>query len=436
MDRREFMKSGAALVGGVSLSRGAALRDDTATAIRSFPPYPSADAAELAFAEHVGPAMVRLMKAIGTEIHYGEREGGRVRDAYTGKWYWDCHRNGSLYNLGHRNPDVLRAVRDALHQLEIGNLFLASGYKARAAEALAASSDGRHPGVTFAASGAEANEVAIRIARGFTRRRKIVALDYSYHGSTCFTMAAGHNAEMHARYLLDLPEFVRVPFDDAEAMAAAVDGETAGVLLEASPAQLGFPAPRAGYYEAVRRACDRAGALLMLDEVQTGLGASGSFWYWQQQGVVPDVVTTAKGLGGGLVPNAAVLMNERVRDWFFEAEFPHMSTFGGNELGCVATLEVCRITRDPVFLARVRALAARFRDGFRGAPFRLNQIGMCMGLVSEGRTGAEMTRRLFERGVMVVPATYDEHAIEFRPVLVLEDAEADEIIARVREALG
>ena len=110
--------------------------------------------------------MVRLMEALGTPIHYGQRQGARVQDAYTGKWYWDCHRNGSVYNLGHRNPEVLAAVSEALRGLEVGNLFLASGYKAKAAEKLVASTGGVLTGVTYAASGAEANEVAIRAARG------------------------------------------------------------------------------------------------------------------------------------------------------------------------------------------------------------------------------------------------------------------------------
>ena len=134
-------------------------------------PYPTAAATESTFAANLGPSMVRLMAAIGAPIHYGNRQGARVQDAYTGKWYWDCHRNGSVYNLGHRNPEVLAAVSEAMRNLEVGNLFLPSGYKAKAAEKLVASTGGELTGVVYAASGAEANEVAIRAARGFTRRK-------------------------------------------------------------------------------------------------------------------------------------------------------------------------------------------------------------------------------------------------------------------------
>jgi putrescine aminotransferase len=400
------------------------------------PPYPSAAATEAAFAQHVGPAMVRLMKALGTPIHYGAREGARVQDVYTGRWYWDCHRNGSVYNLGHRNPEVLAAIGEAMRQLEVGNLFLCSGHKAVAAEKLVASTDGRLTGVTYAASGSEANEVAIRVARGFTRRRKLVSLQGSYHGSSCLAMAAGDNPHAHERYLLGFPEFVKVPYNDVAALRAAVDHETSCVLLEASPAQLGFPAPEPGYYQAVRRICDDNGAVLIVDEVQTGLGGSGSFWLWQQQGVVPDVVTTAKGLGGGIVPNAALLMAPAIKDWFLDAEFPHMSTFGGNELGCVATAAVCDITSRPAFRANVQRLIEQFREGFSGAPFRVNQVGLCMGLLSDTMHSHEMTRRLFEAGILVLPAEYEPRAVEFRPILVLGETQAATIIRTVRDVLG
>ena len=400
------------------------------------PPYPTAVAAEAAFSQHVGPAMARLMKALGTSIHYGAREGARVQDAYTGKWYWDCHRNGSVYNLGHRNPEVLAALGEAMRQLEVGNLFLCSGHKALAAEKLVASTDGLLTGVTYAASGSEANEVAIRAARGFTRRRRLVSLKGSYHGSSCLAMAAGDNAQARERYLLDFPGFVKVPYNDVAALRAAVDDETSCVLLEASPAQLGFPAPGPGYYEAVRRICDDNGAVFIVDEVQTGLGGSGSFWLWQQQGVVPDIVTTAKGLGGGILPNAALLMAPAIKDWFLDTEFPHMSTFGGNELGCVATATVCDITSRPEFRANVLRLIGQFCEGFADAPFRVNQVGLCMGLFSDTLDSHEMTRRLFAAGILVLPAEYERHAIEFRPILVLDENQAESIIGTVRNVLG
>ena len=406
------------------------------TAAPFFVPYPSAATTEAAFGDYLGPSMARLMQALDTNIQYGRREGARVQDAFSGKWYWDCHRNGSVYNLGHRNPEVLGAVEQALGQLEIGNLFLVSGYKAQAAQKLVASTGGALTGVAFTASGTEANECAIKAARGYTRRRKLVSAKGSYHGMSSFTMAAGDNPELCARYLVDFPEFIKVPYNDVDAMRAAVDDETACVLLEASPAQLGFPAPEPGYYEAVRKICDAHGAVFILDEVQTGLGSSGCFWLWQEQGVRPDIVTTAKGLGGGILPNAAALMEPEIKAWFLDSEFPHVSTFGGSELGCVATAAVCDITSRPEFSANVRRLIEQFREGFENAPFKVNQVGLCMGLLSDSMDSYEMTRRLAAAGILVLPAHYEQRAVEFRPVLILDEGEAESIIGTVRDVLG
>ncbi|MBT8079283.1 MAG: aminotransferase class III-fold pyridoxal phosphate-dependent enzyme [Gammaproteobacteria bacterium] len=438
INRRDCLKSLAAVSGSVTLAGCATNKPspDEKHSYTGYPPYPSAKTTEKAFAEFVGDGPVKLMRALGTEIHYGQRNGARVQDAFSRKWYWDCHRNGTLYNLGHRNPDILATVKEALHQLEVGNLFLVSGYKAKAADKLVASTDGQQTGVTFAASGAEANEVAIRAVRGFTRRRKIVSIEGCYHGSTCFTMAAGENVEFRERYLLDLDDFVRVPYNDLAAMRRAVDDDTAGVLVEASPAQLGFPEPQADYFKEVSKICRERGAKLILDEVQTGLGCTGTFWFWQQQGIVPDVTTVAKGLGGGIVANAAVLFAPEMRDWFLDTTFPHASTFGGNELGCVATAKVCDLTMAPGFLEHVSSLAEQFQQGFRGAPFELNQNGLCMGILAEGPDQIAMTKKLFDAGILVVPAEYDARAVEFRPVLVLSEDEANEIIKVIRDTLG
>jgi acetylornithine/succinyldiaminopimelate/putrescine aminotransferase len=147
-------------------------------------------------------------------------------------------------------------------------------------------------------------------------------------------------------------------------------------------------------------------------------------------------VTTAKGLGGGIVPNAALLMAPAIKDWFLDAEFPHMSTFGGNELGCVATAAVCDITSRPAFRANVQRLIEQFREGFAGAPFRVNQVGLCMGLLSDTMHSHEMTRRLFEAGILVLPAEYEPRAVEFRPILVLDETQAATIIRTVRDVLG
>jgi putrescine aminotransferase len=399
--------------------------------------YPSHEGLLTAFAEHVHPGKVRLFAELGVDVVMGEREGGRFQDARSGRWLWNCHSNGGVFNLGHRNPTVIAALRDALEHLDIGNHHLVSGWRARAAEQLATSTGDTLPGVVFTVSGSEAIDVAIKVARGSTGRRRIVSTVGSYHGATGLAVAAGGDAPTRQRYLLDLPEFVHVPYDDLEAMQTAIDDDTAAVLLEAIPATLGFPPPSPGYLRGVQEACHERGALLIVDEVQTGLGRTGSLWFSRQEGIHPDALIVGKGLSGGIYPVSATLLGREPFAWFTEEFGSHPSSFGGAELGCVVASTVCELVSAEGFLDHVQGLAARFAHGFRGAPFGLRQRGLVMALETGREGGAfEAWAELFRAGVFAFPAAYDTSVLQFKPPLILRPDEADEIIRTVRETLG
>lgn len=388
------------------------------------------------FATHVHPGKVRLFRDLGVELVIGARAGSRFQDAYTRRWYWNCHSNGGVFNLGHRHPRVVAALRDAMDTIDIGNHHLVSRWRARAAEQLAASTGGALPGVVFAASGSEAVDAALKAARGFTGRRGVVSLRHGYHGCTGLALAAGDQATRE-RYLLDLPDFVQVPFNDVEAMRTAVDSSTAAVLLEPVPATAGFPSPFPGYLAAVARICRQQGALLLLDEVQTGLGRTGTFWFHEQEGVTPDALITGKGLSGGIYPIAATLLGPDVFAWFTEDVASHVSTYGGAELGCVVASTVCDIVTEPGFLDHVVALASRFAARLAGAPFGVRQRGLTLGFETGREGGAfDAWKRLFDLGVFAFPAAYDTSVVQFTPPLVLELEQADEIADLVRQAMG
>ena len=389
-----------------------------------------------AFAEHVHPGKVALFRQLGVELVIGAREGPRFQDAGTGHWYWNCHSNGGVFNLGHRNPHVIAALRDALDELDIGNHHLVSPWRVTAAEKLVATTHGTLPGVVFAATGSEAVEAALKAARGFTGRRRVVSLVNGYHGCTGLVMAAGEQAARD-RYLLDLPDFVQVPFNDLDAMAAAVDDTTAAVLLEAIPATAGFPVPAAGYLAGVAEIARAHGALVVLDEVQTGVGRTGTFWYHQQEGMVPDALVTGKALSGGVYPVAATLLAPEPFAWFTEDFSSHVTSYGGSELGCVVASTVCDIVDTPAFCAHVHRLADVFATAFDDAPFGLRQRGLTMGLETGTEGGAfDAWKRLFDVGVFAFPAAYDTSVVQFKPPLILEVDQAEEVAALVRKALG
>jgi acetylornithine/succinyldiaminopimelate/putrescine aminotransferase len=177
--------------------------------------------------------------------------------------------------------------------------------------------------------------------------------------------------------------------------------------------------------------------LLVLDEVQTGLGRTGTVWYYQQEGVTPDMIVTGKGLSGGVYPITATLVSAELHSFFDGNPFAHISTFGGSELGCVAASTVLDIITEPGFLDRVRALGERFEAGFAGAPFEVRRRGLTMGLKFADRNGGMYaTATLLEHGIWALFANHDPSVLQFKPPLVLTDDEADEIIAVVRRALG
>jgi putrescine aminotransferase len=400
-------------------------------------PYPTHDDLLAAFSAHVHPGKVRTFEALGVDIVMGEREGPRFQDVRSGRWLWNCHSNGGVFNLGHRNPTVIAALQDALDHLDVGNHHLVSGWRARAAERLSASTGDTLPGVVFTVSGSEAIDVALKIARGTTGRRRIVSTEGSYHGATGLAVAAGGDTATRQRYLLDLPEFVHVPYDDLDAMRAAVDDDTAAVLLEAIPATLGFPPPSPGYLRGVQELCHRHGAMFVVDEVQTGLGRTGSFWFSRQEALHPDALIVGKGLSGGIYPVSATLLAVEPFAWFTEEFGSHPSSFGGSELGCVVASTVCDLVGGAGFLEHVQGIAQRFAHGFHGAPFGLRQRGLVMALETGHEGGAfEAWAELFRVGVFAFPAAYDTSVLQFKPPLILRDEEADEIVSLVREVLG
>ncbi|MBK9178039.1 MAG: aspartate aminotransferase family protein [Acidimicrobiales bacterium] len=399
-------------------------------------PFASRDELDAVFADRVNRGKVDAFRALGLGLVMGEREGARFQDAYTGEWFWNCHCNGGVFNLGHRNPRIVAALRRALDHLDVGNHHLVSPWRALLAERLAATTGDRLPATVFGVGGGEAVDLALKLARGHTGRQGIVSARGGYHGHTGLAMATG-DASYRDPFGPNLPHFTQVPFDDLPALDAAVGRDTAALILESIPATLGFPVPSPGYLRAAGELCHERGALLILDEVQTGLGRTGTVWSYQQDGAEPDMVVTGKGLSGGLYPISATLMTADLHDFFDHHPFVHVSTFGGAELGCVAALEVLDIVTGPGFLERVVALGDRFGAGLAGLPFTLRRRGLTMGLAfpREG-DGLLAAADLIRAGVFAVFANNDTSVVQFKPPLIATDDEADEIIGIVRKVFG
>ena len=398
--------------------------------------YADREAVEVVYRTHVDAGRVDTWSIADMRLVMGEREGPRFSDAYSGRWFLNCHCNGGVFNLGHRNPRVIAALRDAMDHADIGNHHLVSAYRAEAAERLVATTGGRLPGVVFATTGGEAIDLAIKAVRYATGRDEIVSVVGGYHGHTGLALATGE-AKFREPFRHHVPGFVQVPYNDLAAMDAVIGDGTAAVILESIPATLGFPMPEPGYLSGVARRCHERGATLILDEVQTGLGRTGTCWYCEQEDVEPDVLVTGKGLGGGIYPIAATLMTADVHRFTHEQPFSHVSTFGGAELGCVAVCEVLDIIGAPGFLERVRDLGERIHAGIDGLGFEIRRRGMLFGLkFPDVYGGMTAMKALFDAGVYTFFAANDPSVLQCKPALVITDDDADWLIDTVRATFG
>jgi putrescine aminotransferase len=393
------------------------------------------------FARHVSSGKVEFFGNAGIDFVLGKREGVYVYDI-GGRRLINCNSNGGVFNLGHRNPLVLAALREALEELDIGTHHTVSEHRALLAARLAAISPGDINRVIFGVGGGEVIDAAIKLARGHTGRPGIVSAEGAYHGHTGFALPAGH--EQYSKPFEPLvPGYAHVPFGDLAALDEAVDESTAAVLFETIPATLGIVLPPEDFYDGVRRICDERGAVMILDEVQTGLGRCGAYWGIDTYGVVPDVMVTAKGLSGGVYPITAVLFSDRMNQFWHDNPFIHISTFGGPEPGCRVAMKVLDILEDPAFLRNVDDMAGVFSKGFAelssGHPdivVEARQRGLFMGLkmVNE-MCGPLMTVAGFENGVFTVFANNDTSVSQIIPPLVIERSEAEQVLESLDKML-
>ncbi|MDZ7271579.1 MAG: aspartate aminotransferase family protein [candidate division KSB1 bacterium] len=387
------------------------------------------------FARHVSSGKVEFFSSVGLDFVFGRREGVYVWDVEGRQRLIDCHCNGGVFNLGHRHPRVVAALKAALEELDIGNHHFISEHRGLLAERLAALCPGDLRRVVFGVGGGEAIDTAIKLARAHTRRPTIICAKGGYHGHTGFALSAG-DPRYSAPFAPLAPGFVQVPFGDLEALAAAMGQDTAAVLFETIPATLGIVIPPEDYFAGVRQLCDKHGALMIIDEVQTGLGRCGAMWGIDTYGVVPDILVTAKGLSGGIYPMSATIYREHLNPFFHQNPFIHISTFGGAEVGCHAALEVLAIVQEPGFLPHVRRMAELFARGLAELKQRhsavlveVRQRGLMMGLkLAHESLGPLLTLAGFRFGVLTIYANNDQSVNQLLPPLTIQESEVAEVL--------
>lgn len=394
------------------------------------------------FGEHVSSGKVEFFRKYGMDFVMGRREGPFLWDVDGEKRLINLHCNGGVFNLGHRHPDLTGVLKQAIDDADIGNHHLMSRYRAELAAKLAATCPGDLEYVVFGVGGGEAVDLALKVAMGYTGRQKIVSAQGGYHGHTGLALAAG-DPKYRDPFGISLEGFSQVPFGDAAALNRMVDEQTAAVILETVPATLGMPVPSRDYMQEVAGICREKGTLLIMDEVQTGLGRTGKIWGFEHYDLTPDIVITGKGLSGGLYPITATILRKDLESVFQDDPFIHISTFGGAEPGCAVGLKVLEITSGEAFLDHVRVLADLFKKHVEELRRRhpafvrgLRQLGLMMGLeLADELSGPLLTKTAYDQGLLMVYANNDSSVCQFLPPLNLDPSLTDEIMARLDRAI-
>jgi acetylornithine/N-succinyldiaminopimelate aminotransferase len=368
--------------------------------------------------------------------------GCRVRDD-SGREYLDFISGIAVNTLGHAHPRLAEALcRQAGRMLHCSNLFHIPQQQQLAARLTALAGLDR---AFFCNSGAEANEAAIKLTRKYfydrdLPRRHIITATKSFHGRTINTLTATGQDKVKTGYDPLPPGFSHVPLNDIAALEAAVEQHsTAGILLEPLQGEGGVNIAHATYLRQVRKLCDAHGILLLLDEVQTGIGRCGTMFAFEQAGIQPDILTLAKGLGGG-VPIGAMLARETVAASFGPGT--HGSTFGGNPLSCTAALTVLDVIAEGDLLANCRVRSAQLAAGLeslRREHHILSEVrgmGLLLGAAldeSAGIMAADIITACREAGLLILQA--GPRVLRFLPPLNVTAAEVDEALDKLAIAL-
>ena len=358
-----------------------------------------------------------------------------------GKAYTDLFAGIAVNALGYHHPVITDAIIAQANAgvLHTSNIFYVQPQAELAALLCEHTFADR---VFFANSGAEANEGAMKLACKYfyaqgVNRYKIVSADHSFHGRTLATVAATGHDYYQAPYRPLLPKGItQVPYNDLDALKAAIDDETAAILLEPMQGEGGVTPAKAEYLKAVRALCDEKGILLILDEVQTGVCRTGSLYCYEQYGVIPDIMTSAKGLGCGF-PIGAILASEKVASKIAKGD--HGSTFGGNTFACAVSLAAMRYMIDNDFSTVAREKGAYLMDAVRKIKSEhiaeVRGMGLLIGIqLKDDCPAGDVMRRMLARGF--VPGTASGNVIRLAPPLIISYEEMDAFVAALAEELA
>jgi acetylornithine/N-succinyldiaminopimelate aminotransferase len=367
--------------------------------------------------------------------------GISVWDA-SGREYLDLLAGMGVANVGHSNPEVLAAIAEQaacyLHTLVYGEAI--EGPQVRLAAEIARLAPGDLEVTFFANSGTEAIEGALKLARKYTGRRRWVAFRGGYHGDTLGALSLCDNPRYRQPFEPLLADVLHLPFDDEESLDQ-IDESVAAVVVEPIQGEGGVRVPHASFLPALRARCDAVGALLVCDEVMTGLGRTGKWFACQHWGVSPDVLVLAKALGGGMPLGAFVSRREVMATLSGDPPLSHVTTFGGHPLSCAAGLAALRYTERENLCRRAADLGEVWRQRLAEIGGELVReargLGLLLGIeFHDAERCRAVCRAAFERGLILNWTLHRDTVVRLAPPLVMTDAESERALGAIAEAFA
>lgn len=394
------------------------------------------------YERHVNPGLAGLLRFTGLDVVEDHAEGMYVWDTQ-GKRYLDFLGLYGTLSLGHRHPRVVEAVKRQLDRMPMSVRVMISEPTARLAARLAEITPGDLSMTFFGNSGAEAVEAAFKLARMHTGKPEIITTEKGFHGKTMGALSLTPKPEYQTPVEPLVPGVKVVPYGDAEAVAEAIGPETAAVIVEPIQGEGGINLPPEGYLRALRRITQERGVLLILDEVQTGMGRTGKLWASEWEDVAPDLLTSAKALGGGVMPIGAVVGREELFAPFLENPLVHSSTFGGNPLAAAAALAAIEVTLAEDLPARARVMGERLLQGLAELAARYPELiaevrgkGLLVGIeFTDADVGAIVISELAARGVLTAFGLNNPKVVRLEPPLIVEDVHIQEALDALEHSL-
>ena len=395
------------------------------------------------YKQYINPGYARLVQ-FGGFGDIEETAQGCVVTTASGAQYLDYVGGFGVFSLGHRHPRVVEAVHRQLDRMPLSTRTFFNEAQALLAEKLAQIAPGNLRYTFFSNSGTEAVEAALKIARIATGKTDFVSTIGGFHGKSMGSLAATGRENYRKPFEPMVPGYAHVPFNDLEAAAAAVNEHTAAIIVEPIQGEGGINTPSPGYLPGLRRLCDERGILLIVDEVQTGLGRTGRLFAVDYDNVAPDILTLAKALGGGVMPIGATMATPTIWEKAFgENPLIHTSTFGGNELACAAGLAALNVILDDDLprqaIARGEQLLAGLRTVQEEMPGAIQAVrgrGLLAGVEFKIKDVAELTiNGMVRRGIIAAYTLSNPKVIRFEPPLVISPEQIAQGVAAFREAV-